>query len=108
MQHNATLVISHNVTTAVTQYSVVRVNGAYTAGSPILGVALYDASADTLATVAVNGLVPVQLAESETVTPGDLLGLDASGKGVAPTSGDKVSDFATVVAVDNNHALVII
>ena len=108
MQHISTLVISHPVTTAVSQYSVVRVNGAYTAGSPILGVALYDAEADTLASVAVNGLVPVQLADSEVVTPGDLLGLDAMGKGVAPASGNKVSDFTTVVSVENNHALVII
>jgi hypothetical protein len=108
MQHIPTLVISHNVTTAVSQYTVVRVNGAYTAGSPILGVALYDAEADTLASVAVQGLLPVQLADSETVTPGELLGVDATGKGVAPDSGDKVSDFSVVISVDNNHALVII
>lgn len=108
MQHHVILSVSHPVTTNVTQFSVVRVDGAYTTGSPILGVVMEDASAGDLASVAVQGLVPVEIAAGQNVEVGDLLGLNAAGKGVEPTAGTKVSDFTTVIEIDQNHALVIV
>ncbi len=108
MQHNVVLSVSHPLTANVTKFSVVRVDGAYTTASPILGVAFEDGASGEYGAIAVQGLLPVEIATGETLAVGDLLGLDAAGKGVAPTSGNKVSDFATVVEISKGYALVVI
>ena len=108
MQHNVILSVTHPLTANVTKSSVVRVDGAYTPSSPILGVALADGASGENGSIAVQGLLPVEIATGETLAVGDLLGLDAAGKGVAPASGNKVSDFSTVVEISQGFALVII
>lgn len=108
MQHNVILSVTHPLTTNVTQFSVVRYTGAYTTDSPVLGVALEAGNSGEYGAIAVQGVLPVKIAEGETLNVGDLLGLDAAGNGVAPASGSKVSDFTTVFKIVKNYALVII
>lgn len=107
MQHNVTLSVTRRLTADVTQFSVVRYDGAYTTDSPVLGVALGAGASGEYRAVAVQGLLPVKIAEGETLNVGDLLGLDAAGNGVAPLSPDKVSDFLPVFEIVNDYALVI-
>lgn len=109
MQHHVLLAVSHPITAAeVTQFSVVRVDGAYTTASPILGVTLEDGVSGEKGPIAVQGLLPVEIATGENLAVGDILGLDTTGKGVAPSSGNKVSDFTTVIEINQGHALVVL
>lgn len=108
MQHNVILSVTCPLTADVTKFSVVRYNGAYTTDSPVLGVALEAGASGEYGAIAVQGVLPVKIAEGETLNVGDLLGLDAAGNGVAPASGSKVSDFTTVFKIVKDYALVII
>lgn len=108
MQHYVNLSVTCKFPDNVTKYSVVRFDGGYTDTSPILGVVLEDGSPWEYGAVAVRGILPVKIATGETVNVGDLLGLDEFGKGVAPSSSLKVSDFAYVYEISQGHALVII
>ena len=107
MQHNVILSVTHPLTTNVTQFSVVRYTGDYTSDSPVLGVALEAGNSGEYGAIAVQGVLPVKIADGETLNAGDLLGLNAAGNGVAPSSGSKVSDFTTVFKIVKGYALVI-
>ena len=107
MQHNVILSVTCRLTADVTKFSVVRYTGAYNTDSPVLGVALEDGASGDYGAIAVQGLLPVKIADGETLNVGDLLGLDAAGNGVAPSSGSKVSDFSTVFKISKGYALVI-
>lgn len=107
MQHNVILSVTCPLTTDVTKFSVVNYNGNYTTDSPSLGVALEAGASGEYGAIAVRGLLPVKIADGETLNVGDLLGLNAAGNGVAPSSGSKVSDFSTVFKIVKDYALVI-
>lgn len=106
MKNHVLLSYSHKLTSEVWANTVVRVDGGYSANSPILGVASDYCEAGKLATIDVKGLLSVKLADNESVQIGDILGVDATGKGVSPDSSNKVTDFALVIKVENGYALV--
>lgn len=106
MKNHVLLSYSHTLTSEVWANTVVRVDGGYTADSPILGVASDYAKPGMLSTINIRGILSVKLADNESVQPGDLLGVDATGKGVSPSSSNKVTDFALVIKVENGYALV--
>lgn len=106
MKNFVLLSFSQNLTSEVWANTVVRVNGGYSADSPILGVASEHCKAGKLSTIDIRGLLAVKLADNETVQVGDMLGIDAMGKGVSPSSSNKVTDFALVIKVENGYALV--
>lgn len=106
MKNHVLLSYTTEVTSEVFANTVVRVNGGYSNDSPILGVASDYCESGNLTTVNLKGLLSVKMADNETVEKGDILGLDAMGEGVSPTSSNKLTDFALVLKVENGYALV--
>ena len=103
-----TLVLTVKATAALTAYTVCRFSGGYSGTTPYLGVVLSDSAIGDLASVTVLGVGMVTLADGESVTVGEVLGIDATGKGVANDSEDKVADFKPVFKTDGTFAYVLL
>jgi hypothetical protein len=103
-----TLVLSIKATAALTANSVCRFSGGYSGTTPYLGVVHSDTAIGDMASVTVTGLYPVKLAAGQTVAVGEVLGINASGLGVANNNVGKVADFKPVLFSEAGFAYVVL
>jgi hypothetical protein len=103
-----TLVLSVKATAALTANSVCRFSGGYSGTTPYIGVVQADTAIGDMATVTVTGLFPVKLVAGQTVAVGEVLGINASGQGVANADGGKVADFKPVLFTEAGYAYVVL
>ncbi len=103
-----TLVVTVKATANLTANSVCRFSGGYSGTTPYLGVVLFDTNSGDLASVACLGVGEVKLATGETVAVGEVMGVNASGLGVANASANKVANYKTVLKSENGYAYVLL
>lgn len=103
-----TLVLSVKATAALTANSVCRFSGGYSGTTPYIGVVHSDTAIGEMATVTVTGVFPVKLATGQTVAVGEVLGVNASGLGVANNDAGKVADFKPVLYSEGGFAYVVL
>lgn len=102
------LTVSVPATEALMGNTVCRYDGGYDGTTPRLGVVTMDFALGETASVVVRGLGRVKLADSEDPAVGEVLGIDATGHGVANASANKVDDFKPVFMVEDGYAHVIL
>ncbi len=103
-----TLVLSVKATTDLTANTVCRFSGGYSGTTPYLGVVNADTTSGNMASVTVTGLYPVKLVSGQTVAVGEVLGINASGLGVANANVGKVADFKPVLFSEAGYAYVVL